>query len=141
MYLFLTAHKRKTFYSDLAVLLRHSATWYAQKSSSQPLWNRRVAFVSQNKPSLLNFVFTRQGYCPCSLLPRRLSYLCGAEEEPFISTFPMSSRYSRAALSPALSSLTGSSCSAWLYYFKLPELENFARVNHFSFLLLQLEAS
>ena len=122
-----------------------SATWHTWTSISQPLWKSRTVFLSQNKPSLLNFIFTRLQY-HCYYFSSLLSI-----RPPFKSTvlkmnFPFPPSLYRLdtpqqPLAPALSSLAGSGCRGRSYYFKLLKLVNFARVNHFAFLLLQLEAS
>lgn len=92
----------------------------------------------------VSFIFTKM-QCHCyyfsSLLLSRPTFTSTLLKVNFPSlSFPYHPNTLGLLLAPSLSSLTGSSCGR-SYYFKLLKLENFARVNHFAFLLLQLEAS
>lgn len=71
IYLPSAANKTKTLYGDLAIPPRCNAMWHTKTFISPPLWKSRTVFLSQNKPSLLNFIFTRM-QCHCYYLSSHL---------------------------------------------------------------------
>lgn len=143
MHLLSTAHKTKSFCSHLAVPLRCSATWGTSTSISQLLGKKQNIFSITEQIFITQFCFYKTAMpLLLPLFPSKLSFISPLLRMSF--PFPPSLYHLNPPWLPQPpfpSSLAGSGCGGRSHYCKLLKLENFARVNHFALLLLQLGAS